>query len=540
MMPGGGALMAVPNACLLAWGWRRRGIAFAAGILSAPALPPYGWFPLLFVTLPGLVWLLDGAIETGGRQSLRRRIASGFGAGWWFGFGYFLAGLWWIGSAFLVEADRFAWMMPFAVLAMPVGLALFTGAGVALAALFWNDRWSRVLALALGLSLSDWVRGHVLTGFPWNGFGYAFSEPLILAQTASLTGVYGLSFLAVLIFALPAVLADPKPLRARLAGLVGSFALLAGMAVFGLVRLDLARDPGVTEVDVRIVQPAIAQAEKWVPENRDWIFDTYLDLTRNPLGGTARVGHDRLIVWPESAVPFLLTREPGALYRISQALTPQSELVTGAIRFEQSSEGPAYYNSVYLIGPDGEARDVYDKVRLVPFGEYLPLRALLSRLGLEQLVDLPGTFHSGLRHRVMVPRMAPSFLPLVCYEAIFPDFAGASQDRPGFLLNVTNDAWFGDTPGPYQHFAQARMRAIEQGLPLVRAANTGISALVDARGRVIEALPLMSRGVIDGRMPVQLPPTIYARYGDVIFGLFSILSFVLLSKHRYNPGSRKN
>lgn len=535
-----GALMAVPNACLLAWGWRRRGLAFAAGGVSAFALPPFGWFPLLFVTFPALVWLLDGAIETGTRQSALRRIASGFSIGWWFGFGYFLAGLWWIGSAFLVEADRFAWMMPFAVLAMPVGLALFTAAGTAFSALFWTDRWSRVLALALFLSLADWVRGHVLTGFPWNLFGYAFSKPLVLAQSASLIGIYGLSFLAVLIFALPAVVADHKPLRVRLAGLTASLALLAGMAVFGLVRLDLVEDPGFSDVDVRVVQPSIAQTEKWVPENKDWIFDTYLDLTHKPLGGTARVGHERLIIWPESAVPFLLTHEPGALYRISQALPPQTTLITGAIRFERSSDGPAYYNSVYLIDADGEVQDVYDKVHLVPFGEYLPLRSLLQRLGLEQLVDVPGTFHAGLRHRVMVPQTAPSFLPLVCYEAIFPDFAGASDVRPGFLLNVTNDAWFGDTTGPYQHFAQARMRAIEQGLPLVRAANTGISAVIDAKGRVHDALPLLTRGVIDSRLPERLPMTIYAGYGDVIFSVFSILSFVLLSKHRYNPGSRKN
>lgn len=535
-----GALMAVPNACLLAWGWRRRGLAFAAGCVSAFALPPYGWFPLLFVTFPALVWLLDGAIEPGVRQSVRGRVTSGFSIGWWFGFGYFLAGLWWIGSAFLVEADRFAWMIPFAVLAMPVGLALFTATGAALAAVFWSDRWSRVLALALFLSLADWVRGHVLTGFPWNVFGYVFSKPLILTQTASLTGVYGLSFLAVLIFALPAVLADNRPFRARIAGLLASFALLAGMAVFGLVRLTLADDPGFSDVDVRIVQPAIAQAEKWVPENKGRIFDTYLDLTHKPLGGTARVGHDRLIVWPESAVPFLLTHEPGALFRIAQALPPQTALITGAIRFEQSREGPAYYNSVYLVDPDGEVRDVYDKVRLVPFGEYLPLRPILQRLGLEQLVDVPGTFHAGLRHRVMVPQTAPSFLPLVCYEAIFPDLAGASDVRPGFLLNVTNDAWFGNTPGPYQHFAQARMRAIEQGLPLIRAANTGVSAVVDAKGRVIDSLPLLSRGVIDSRLPERLPLTVYARYGDVIFAIFSILSFILLSKHRYNPSSRKN
>ena len=217
-----------------------------------------------------------------------------------------------------------------------------------------------------------------------------FSDALVLAQTASLVGIYGLSFLAVLIFSLPAIVADHRSFSGRFLGVFASLALLAGMAVFGWLRLDAVADPGMTDTDVRIVQPAIAQAEKWVPENRKWIFDTYLELSQKPLGGTARVGHDRLIVWPESAVPFLLAHEPDALLRISQALSPSSGLVTGAIRFEQTSEGPAYYNSVYAIEPDGSIGDVYDKVRLVPFGEFLPFRDLLQRLGLERLVDAPG------------------------------------------------------------------------------------------------------------------------------------------------------
>ncbi len=532
------ALAAVPNVCLLAWGWRRRTLTFVAGAASALALPPYSYTIVLLVTLPCLVWLMDGAIEVNIR-ALRRRFWTGFSIGWWFGFGYFLAGLWWIGGAFLVEADRFAWMIPFAVLAMPAGLALFYGLGMAFAALLWSDRGTRIVALALFLSLADWLRGHILTGFPWNAFGYALSDSLMFSQTASLVGVYGLGFLILLIFSAPAVVIDNRGKTSRYLQVGAACALLAAMALFGSLRLYLAGPAVFTETDIRIVQPAIAQSEKWRPENRGVIFGGLLELTQRPLGGSARVGHQRYVIWPESAVPFLLTREPGALVRISQALDPSAALITGAVRYEQIGDEGDYYNSVYLISQDGAVADVYDKVRLVPFGEYLPLHDVLQRLGLEKLVDAPGAFSAGTRHRVISPQAGASFLPLICYEAIFSGIA-ASAERPEYLLNVTNDAWFGDTPGPYQHFAQARMRAIEQGLPLVRAANTGISAVIDSRGAVLERLPFNEKGVIDGRLPVKLSPTVYARFGDGVFFLFAILSGFLLFGLGYNRDSRKN
>ena len=235
-----------------------------------------------------------------------------------------------------------------------------------------------------------------------------------------------------------------------------------------------------------------------------------------------------------------MTEEPGALFQISQALSSEGGLITGAIRFTQTPEGPAYFNSVYTIDREGGVGDIYDKVRLVPFGEYLPLSGVLETLGIERLVDAPGAFHAGYHHRVMAPQVGPSFLPLICYEAIFPQFAAAPNARPGFLLNVTNDAWFGDTAGPYQHFAQARMRAIEQGLPLVRAANTGISAIIDAKGRIVSSMPLLAKGVLDSPLPKSLPSTIYGNLGDASFGIIAILSFILLSFHRYNLSSRKN
>lgn len=530
-------LSALPNTFLLAWGWQRRGLSVLCGALAALALPPVEASIVLLLSFPGLVWLLDGALEPGATRlgKLRR----GFAIGWLFGFGYFLAGLWWIGAAFLVEADRFAWLMPFAVLAMPLGLALFTGIGTALAALFWSDRFRRVLLLASCLMLADWVRGHVLTGFPWNSFGYGIAGSEALSQSASLVGLYGLSFLTVAIASTPALLADVRPLHQRLKAVVSAVLVLCAMAVFGTVRLWQPVPPA-TDLDIRIVQPAIAQEDKWRPDLRDEIFQTLLDMSEAPLGGEARVGQKRLIVWPESAVPFLLTQEPGALFRIGKALGSSSELVTGAVRSEPGAVGTSYYNSVYVLGSDGTVRGIYDKVRLVPFGEYVPFKPLLETLGITNLAGPLDGFEAGYQSRVLSTSESFSFLPMICYEAIFPGLPGIAGEEPSFLLNVTNDAWFGQTPGPYQHFSQARLRAIETGLPLIRAANTGISAIIDGRGSVVARLGVFESGLIDGRLPQRLGNTLYSITGDLPVLIVSIILVVFASIGRYNRDSRKN
>ncbi|WP_299476634.1 apolipoprotein N-acyltransferase [uncultured Roseibium sp.] len=531
-------LSVLPNTFLLAWGWQRRFLCVVCGALTALAMPPYAFLPIFLITFPALVWTLDGALEPGTGKSWANARA-GFFLGWLFGFGYFLAGLWWIGSAFLVEAERFAWLMPFAVLAMPAGLALFSGVGVAIAALLWSDRFRRVLLLAACLTLSDWLRGHVLTGFPWNAFGYGVSDYLPLAQPASLVGIYGLSFLVVAIGAAPAVLADVKPIGARLRALAIAVTALGVIAVYGSVRIWTVETEN-TDLDIRIIQPAIDQKDKWRPELKDEIFQTYLDMTERPLGGDARVGAPRLVVWPESALPFLLTQEPGALFRIGNVLGANTELVTGAVRAENSPSGPAYFNSVFVVAGNGTIKGFYDKVRLVPFGEYVPLRDLLERLGVSNLAGPLEGFEAGYQQRVLTTSERYPFLPLICYEAIFPAAIASAAGESSFLLNVTNDAWFGRTPGPYQHFAQARMRAIETGLPLVRAANTGISAVVDGRGAVVEELVIFERGVLDAKLPQRLGRTFYGIFGDLPVLFISIVLVVFAGLSKYNRYSRKN
>jgi apolipoprotein N-acyltransferase len=239
------------------------------------------------------------------------------------------------------------------------------------------------------------------------------------------------------------------------------------------------------------------------------------------------------LIWPESAFPFFLTREPDALSQITNLLKPSTELITGAVRPAPSSGNvPHAYNSVYVIDPDGSIRGIYDKVHLVPFGEYLPLQGLLERFGLRQLTKQVGGFLSGDRRRAMdVPR-APKMLPLICYEAIFPSAAVPDGERPGWLVNVTNDGWFGISTGPYQHFQQARVLAIAEGLPLVRAANTGISGVIDPFGRIVHVLPLGVEGVLDSFLPRAEASTPYARFGDTALILFLVVSLIAVARRR--------
>ncbi len=496
---------------ILAWGWRRAAIAFLAGAVSALAMAPVHFWPILFVTFSLLVWLIDGAAAVRWRGA-----AAGFLIGWWFGFGYFVAGLYWVGYAFLVDAKTFGWLLPIGVTALPAGLAVFTGFGVALARVLWTPGAFRVLTLAAALTTSEWLRGHVLTGFPWNAFGYALTAPLMLAQSAAVFGIWGLTFIAVAVFASPALLAGERK-RWRFLPVVGAVGLLAVLAVFGAIRLALAPTEMVDGVRLRLMQPNVQQDEKFNYRNKGDIVRRYLDLSQGAASGTPLDGITHLI-WPESAFPFFLTREPEALATIAKMLPPTTVLITGAARLADQvpgGRGVHAYNSIYVIDHNGSILSIYDKLHLVPFGEYLPFQSFLESLGLMQLTKMPGGFVPGERRRRMAVPGAPAMLPLICYEAIFPGEAVPPGERPGWLLNLTNDAWFGISAGPYQHLQQARVLAIEEGLPLIRTANTGVSAVIDPLGRIVQSLPLGRAGTLDSELPRPIAATIYARIGDL-------------------------
>ena len=527
----------IASAIILAWGWKRAAIALIAGAVSTLAMAPFNAWPVLFLTFPVLVWLIDGA----GAGRMHGVPAAAF-AGWWFGLGYFVPGLYWIGYAFLVDAPTFAWLMPFAILGLPACLALFTALSFALARAIWTSDAARVLALAAGLTIGEWLRGHLLTGFPWNAFGYALTEPLALAQTASVIGLWGLTFLSVAIFASPAVLIDGGS-RARRPWLAPAIAaaLLLAMGVYGVIRLAQHPTRQVADVKLRIMQPNLSQDARFNYAAKADVMRKYLALSDRATGPQSSGVRDvNVLIWPESAFPFFLTREADAMAQIAELLPKGTVLITGAVRAPELPAGVRItraYNSIYVIDHDGSVLSVYDKLHLVPFGEFLPFQEWMEKLGFVQLTKVQGGFIPGLRRKTMDVPGAPRMLPLICYEAVFPGDIGSHDDRAGWMVNLTNDGWFGISTGPYQHLQQARLRAIEEGLPLVRAANTGVSAVIDPVGRIVARLGLGVEGVLDSRLPSAIAPTIYARIGDMPAAVFVAVAIVVVIRRRATGSS---
>jgi len=502
-------------------GWRRAGAAFIAGAISTLALAPLHLWPVMFATLPVLVWLIDGVVaRASGLMPCFRAAAV---CGWWFGFGYFFAGLYWIGFAFFVEAEKFAWLAPLGVLAMPAGLALFFALAVAMASLAWSSGPARIVTLALAFFIAEWARGHVLTGLPWNTIGYTLAAPDVLMQSAALVGVYGLSFFAVLIFAAPATLTEPSSRSAKYVMPGIAVLLIAASAAWGLWRQSEAVPPDVSGPKLRLVQANIPQAEKWNPDARDWIFERYLGLSR---GGdntlkTTGISH---IIWPEAALPFVYLFDDQIAksswqQSFDELLPAGTMLITGANRAEtvpgKDDERIVsdVYNSVLALDERGVVTEKVDKAHLVPFGEYLPFQKTLESIGVRQLTNLPGGFTAGARVQNIDLAGLPVFTPLICYEIIFPG-AVTPAERPAWLLNVTDDSWFGETAGPYQHLHQARLRAVEEGLPVIRVANTGISAVIGPRGQLRQIIPLGTMGSADTAIPGAVEPPLYARLGN--------------------------
>jgi apolipoprotein N-acyltransferase len=459
--------------------------AFGFGALAAAALPPVHAIPVLLVSVPGLIALLGAS--RGPAMAARR--------GWWFGFGHHLFGLYWITEAILFEADRFWWLVPLAVPATAAGLAVFIAAATAIARLAGRG-WPLALALAGAWVLTDIARQFVLTGFPWNPWGSVWEIPGpigdVFIQPAAWISIHGLTLLTLLLAATPAL-----GWRWR----IGGVALLAGWAAFGVIRLRLPM-PAATDVSVVLVQGNIAQGQKFDRALMLDIFSRYLALTRQGLSeagaGTA------VVIWPETASPFLPQTDQAARQAIEDAAHGVPALV-GAIRFD-ADRRPR--NSLFALIDDGTIAGIYDKWHLVPFGEYIP-----DWLPLPLMVMPGGGFASGPGPRTLHIPGLPPVGALICYEAIFPGQIVDPAARPAWLVNVTNDAWFGNSSGPRQHLAAARMRAVEEGLPLMRAANTGISAAFDARGHELGRLGMQRTGTLVVRLPAALPATPFARLG---------------------------
>lgn len=512
--------------------WTPRLLALVAGLAAALAHPPFG-------LLPGLLGyaLLLRCLD----QPAARPLRSAFLRGWLAGLGYFAVGCWWIVEPFMVDAANQGWMAPIALPMMAAGLALFWGLAGLAYRLSLARGPGRVLVFAGCLALFEWLRGHVLTGFPWDLPGESWRAGSAPSQAAALVGAYGLTWITVALAAAPAVLFDRTRLRAKAFAAV----LIAGLAslLYAVGAARLARAPATSAAApvIRVVQADIDQKTKWRPENLPAIFETYLDLTRRP----AATAPD-LVIWPEGALPAVIDDllAPGSPYasRLRDAVAPGQTLLLGVNRAQPKPDGDdAYFNSLIGLRRDADGlrvTAVYDKYRLVPFGEYLPLGALATRVGFRSLVHMPDDFSAGPLPRPLTPEGAPSVQPLICYEALFPGFTRQAARREGFrpawILNVSNDAWFGATSGPLQHLNLASYRAIEEGLPIVRATPTGVSAVIDAFGRIQPnaRLGLGELGVIDARLPPKLAPTPYVKLGDAPFGLMLLLSTIMAFGYR--------
>lgn len=475
-------------------GRQRYVLAILVGAALTLAQPPLGWWPVLFPAWSVLAVLALGAESPGSAARVG-------GAA---GFGFFLTGVSWVGQAFLAEAGKVWWyapVMPLAVALLAAVLAAFWAGG------FWLARrlpvagaWGSVAAFALAMTLAELARGTMLTGFPWALQAYAWTDTPV-AQAAALMGAYALSALTVAAACAPAALALGR--RGPLA--VGA-ALLAAGWLWGAARLDAAlRDDGGAMV--RLVQPNIAQADKWEPGATRAIFDRLVSLSAQP-----SAEKPILVIWPEVAVTFLYDQSPEAQALVTAALGGGAAVAVGSVR--RDPEG-RLYNSLLFYGPDGAPLGTYDKRRLTPFGEYVPYVAILGRLGIGTLGDGLSGFTPGSEPGPFSLPGLPPAAPLICYEIVFPGEVAAAVGGAAWILQSTNDAWFGDTSGPRQHLAIARMRAIEQGLPVARAANTGVSAMIDAHGRIRASLPLGAQGVVDSPLPSTVAPTPFVRAGNL-------------------------
>lgn len=507
--------------------WQARALALVLGALAVVSMPPTYQIYLLIPAFSGFLWLIENA-------SSRWRA---FALGWWFGAGFFGTSLYWVSFALLVEADKFAWLIPISMFGFAFGLGLFGAVNAWIVHAISGSLSAKALVLAGSWTLLEWVRSWIFTGLPWNPVGSVWAVSDEMLQGAAYVGVYGQSLLTVLAAASFAVLVGPG----RSARLLPGLALLGLVLMWGVGEQRLApgllpvRTAVVPDVRLRLIQPNIPQSEKWKPELRERNMFAQLDLaTAPPKNGAPPPTH---IIWAETAAPFFIENQAQWRKVVASTTPPDGLTILGAPRVVSTEGNPfKVANSLLAFDRDGTLAAHYDKFHLVPFGEYVPFADWLP---LDKVTQGQGGFTPGAGPQTLMLKGLPPVSPLICYEVIFPHAITDPLQRPQWILNLTNDAWYGKTAGPHQHFVSARLRAVEEGLPLVRVAFTGISAIVDAYGRVRESLPLSEKGFVDGDLPVALEhPGWYARVGNGLpvglsFGM--LLGGVFLGRRRAAP-----
>lgn len=506
--------------------WPMRGAAFILGALGALAFAPLYIFPAILLSLSGIWFLLNYEIE---QKSSFLKI---FYLGWWFGLGHFTLGLYWIAHALTVDLAAFWWLVPFALFGIPAILAVFTGVSFLLTKLWPYSGISRAFAFTAIWVGVEWLRGYLFTGFPWNLLGYTWVFSPEMTQMSALLGIYGLSLLTLLMAISLEYLFGKEKFSRNIALCIYLLTILCW--VWGKGRLEKPDVIDGSSLAIRLVQPNIPQTLKWDPVQREANFQALLRLTQTPSSLPLKA-----ILWPETAVPFFLQQDTFRRTLIAETIPPNALLFTGALRRTASEE---FWNSLLVLDSHGDVVASYDKSHLVPFGEYLPFRQTLDGLfgkgSIKKITTGTIDFKAGSGpESISLPQGFPTFSGLVCYEVIFPGaVVNASQTRPGWMINVTNDAWYGNTSGPYQHLEMARMRAIEEGIPLVRIANSGVSAVFDPYGRTVGNIGLGKKGVLDVFLPSPLRSApFYARWGDkvtflLILGMLALAWIFSLKK----------
>jgi apolipoprotein N-acyltransferase len=491
-------------------------LSFVTGLVSALAFAPLNIWPLMIIAFAILVALIDASATP-------RRAAA---IGWWFGFGQMLVGLYWIAISWQYQANMPVLLGAIAVGLLSAGLALFAALSCGIAKRFWHGRPTRIFMLAGCWALGEYMRGFILTGFPWNLVGSAWLPVLPMAQGAALFGTYGLSIIMVSAGGALAVWSEhPSPLPKPVSRLLLFFLILFSSGLAYLVITPVRYWPGL---QVHVVQANIGQDEKWSEDNFRLPLQQHLAMTHKAIAERG----PGLVIWPETAVPNLIDEEITSRYLISRALGEKSFLLTGGDRVLRSPEGEALaaYNSLMVIDSNGQIRESYDKAHLVPFGEYLPWRSVLDRIGISRLAPGGIDFRAGPGVRSLQVDGIPKLGPLICFEVIFPGQAVDARNRPAWLLNLSNDAWFGRSSGPWQHLAQARLRSIEEGLPMVRSTPTGVSSVIDGHGRLVAKAPVAQTYVLSARLPQPFANTPYGRFGDITFLCFT--AFILFCGRR--------
>jgi len=499
-------------------GYKRALILIALGLCVVAALPPIYILPLAFVGFSGFFLFLEKAPT--------KRAA--FYTGWLFGVGFFGGGLYWLTNAFLVHADKHGWLIPIAVPLLAASMGVFIGLTALMAHMMWRQKkdvsstLGRILLFAVAWTLVEWIRSWIFTGFPWNLMGtiWAFNDAMI--QPAAWVGAFGLSFLTVLALTSGAAILLNAGLKRAIA-ISLMLGLPAIMWATGELRLSGSSDEVHEDILLRLVQPNIAQKNKWKRDQKVKNFQELLALSEAVGKGGARPTH---IIWPETAVTYPLNQDKNVALAVASVVPQGGYVLTGTARMTPKGQKPfQVWNSLVAVNEVGETKGAYDKSHLVPFGEYIPFRSFIP---LPKLTAGSIDFSAGPGPQTVKIGDLPSFSPLICYEIIFTNHVINEKDRPKWLLNLTNDGWYGNSPGPYQHLISARMRSVEEGIPVVRVANTGVTMVADAYGRMHASLGYGERGFIDVALPKPLSKIpIGARLKTISWGSLLVIAFVL-------------